>query len=72
MNTLTFTVPNVREPQYRDKCTIIRITPKAYNILEDISARTGLAISYIASEMIVYANQHTEIIPAYKEEENDD
>lgn len=56
MNTLTFTVPNVREPQYRDKRTIIRITPKAYNILEDISARTGLALSYIASEMIVYAN----------------
>lgn len=68
MNTLTFTVPNVREPQYRDKRTIIQITPKAYNILEDISARTGLALSYIASEMIVFANQHTEIVPAGKED----
>lgn len=71
MNTLTFTIPNVREPQYRDKRTIIRITPKAYNILEDISARTGLALSYIASEMIVFANQHTEIIPAGKEDSDE-
>lgn len=61
MNTLTFTVPNVREPQYRNKRTVVRITPEAYNRIEDVSAQTGLSIAFIASQMILFAGEHMEI-----------
>lgn len=70
MNTLTFTVPNVRQPQYRSCRTVTRITPEAYNVLEDYSARTGLSLSFIASQMILFASEHTEIKAAPTEEEN--
>lgn len=70
MNTLTFTVPNVREPQYRDSRTGTRVTPEAYNILESISARTGLTLSFIASQMIIFASENMKIVQAGKEEEN--
>lgn len=61
MNTLTFTVPNVREPQYRNTRTIIRVTPEAYNRIEDVSAQTGLSLAFIASQMILFASEHMEI-----------
>lgn len=61
MNTLTFTIPNVREPQYRNRRTVVRITPEAYNRIEDVSAQTGLSIAFIASQMILFASEHMEI-----------
>lgn len=61
MNTLTFTVPNVREPQYRNTRTVVRITPEAYNRIEDVSAQTGLSIAFVASQMILFASEYMEI-----------
>jgi hypothetical protein len=39
----------------------MRITPEAYNLVEEVSARTGLSNTFIASKMIEYAAEHTEI-----------
>ena len=62
---LVFTAPRTRQPQYRDSRTVLRITPEAYNQVEDISARTGLSLAYIASEMILYASERTEIVSGF-------
>ena len=41
--------------------TIMRLTPEAYNAVEEVSAKTGLSNCYIASQMILYAAGNTEI-----------
>ena len=41
--------------------TIMRLTPEAYNAVEEVSARTGLSNCYIASQMILFAASNTEI-----------
>ena len=41
--------------------TIMRLTPEAYNAVEEVSAKTGLSNCYIASQMILFAASNTEI-----------
>ena len=41
--------------------TIMRLTPEAYNAVEEVSAKTGLSNCYIASQMILFAASHTEV-----------
>ena len=41
--------------------TIMRLTPEAYNAVEEVSAKTGLSNCYIASQMILFAAGHTEV-----------
>lgn len=38
--------------------TIIRVSGEAYNAIAAIEAETGLSISYIASQMILFAAQN--------------
>ena len=55
-------------PKNRGQSTIIRVSAEAYNAIAEIEAETGYAISYIASQMVMYAAKHTEI----KEGNNDE
>ena len=41
--------------------TIMRLTPEAYNAVEEVSAKTGLSNCYIASQMILFTASHTEV-----------
>lgn len=41
--------------------TIIRVSGEAYNAVSSIEAETGLSLSYIASQMILFATQNTEV-----------
>ena len=59
MDKLVFTVSRpVRE---KTDNTIMRLTPAAYNAVEEVSAKTGLSNCYIASQMILFAASHTEV-----------
>ena len=59
MDKLVFTLPRpVRE---KSENTIMRLTPAAYNAVEEVSAKTGLSNCYIASQMILFAAGHTEV-----------
>ena len=59
MDKLVFTLPRpVRE---KSENTIMRLTPAAYNAVEEVSAKTGLSNCYIASQMILFAASHTEV-----------
>ena len=59
MDKLVFTVS--RPAREKTENTIMRLTPAAYNAVEEISARTGLSNCYIASQMILFAASHTEV-----------
>ncbi len=41
---------------------IVRVSEAAYNAVEEISAKTGLSNSFIASKMIEFATEHTEVV----------
>lgn len=59
MDKLVFTLPRpVRE---KSENTIMRLTPAAYNAVEEVSTKTGLSNCYIASQMILFAASHTEV-----------
>jgi hypothetical protein len=45
----------------QDGRPVIRVSPSAYQILADLSDDTGFTISEIASAMIEYASEHTEV-----------
>ena len=57
---LLFTVP--RPPKYKDRSQVVRVTKESYNAVEEISAKTGLSNSFIASKMIEFAAEHTEVV----------
>lgn len=59
MDKLVFTVS--RPAREKTENTIMRLTPAAYNAVEEISAKTGLSNCYIASQMILFAAGHTEV-----------
>lgn len=59
MDKLVFTVS--RPAREKTENTIMRLTPAAYNAVEEISAKTGLSNCYIASQMILFAASHTEV-----------
>lgn len=59
MDKLVFTIS--RPARTKSDNTIMRLTPEAYNAVEEVSARTGLSNCYIASQMILFAAGHTEV-----------
>ena len=59
MDKLVFTVS--RPAREKTENTIMRLTPEAYNAVEEVSAKTGLSNCYIASQMILFAASHTEV-----------
>ena len=59
MDKLVFTVS--RPAREKTENTIMRLTPAAYNAVEEISAKTGLSNCYIAPQMILFAAGHTEV-----------
>ena len=59
MDKLVFKV--TRPARTKTDNTIMRLTPEAYNAVEEVSAKTGLSNCYIASQMILFAAGHTEV-----------
>ena len=41
-----------------DQVTVIRVSRDAYNILVDMANESGLPISKIATQAVMYANDH--------------
>ena len=62
MDKLTFYIPRPAKQLSSTDRPVMRITPEAYNLVEAVSARTGLSNTFIASKMIEYAAKHTEVI----------
>lgn len=67
MEQLVFKAP--RKTVRKRKTPVIRISPEAYSLIEDVSAKTGLSNSYIASKMIEFAAANTAI--EYPEEQEE-
>lgn len=44
-----------------EKRPVVRVSAEAYSILAEWEAKTGLTMSYIASEFIKYADDHSVI-----------
>lgn len=59
MDKLVFKV--TRPAHTKTDNPIMRLTPEAYNAVEEVSAKTGLSNCYIASQMILFAANHTEV-----------
>lgn len=59
MDKLVFNRPKPKESRRTGKGEVIRITDDAYEILSGISAETGKAIGFIASEMIKFSEKYT-------------
>lgn len=56
---IIITKPKTPKPWHQ--CPVVHITPEAYEAIEAVSAETGRAISYIASQFIVQAYKLVEI-----------
>lgn len=57
---LVFKIP--RPVKVKEGKPVIRITAEAYAAVEEISAKTGLSNSFVASRMIEFAAKNTEIV----------
>lgn len=60
MDKLIFQSPVRREVRKRERPTI-RISGEAYDLVEEISAKTGLSNSFVVSEMVKFAAVNTEV-----------
>lgn len=58
MDELVF---KVRRPERKGAANIVRVSSDAMTILEDLQTKTGHAISYLASEMIIFADDHCRV-----------
>ena len=69
MEKLIFTSPARRSPRKRTN-PVIRISEEAYDLVESISAKTGLSNSYVVSEIVKFAAENT--IVKYGGDEDED
>ena len=53
----------LRRPKQTSVCTsgIVRVSAETYDLLVAISSEVGRPISYVATEMIKFAAEHTKI-----------
>lgn len=58
MDELVF---KARRPERKGNANTVRVSSDAMAILEDLQTKTGHDISYLASEMIVFADDHCRI-----------
>ena len=42
----------------KDKVTVVRVSHEAYNLLVDMANESGLPMSKIATQAVLYANEH--------------
>lgn len=68
MGKLIFSIPRPARKLSSAGRPVMRITPEAYNLVESVSARTGLSNTYIASRMIEFAAANAEVV--YEEKED--
>lgn len=62
MDKLIFKIPRPAKKLSPTDRPVMRITPEAYNLVEAVSAQTGLSNTYIASKMIEFAAANTEVV----------
>lgn len=67
MEKLTFNIPRPARQLKQTDRAVVRITPQAYNLVEAISAQTGLSNAFIASRMIEYAASNTEVVLGFED-----
>lgn len=60
MDKLIFKIP--RKPKVKNGSQIIRVSGTCYNVIEEISAKTGLSNAFVASKMIEFAAERTEFL----------
>lgn len=60
MEKLIFQAPTQRVVR-KHKRPVIRISEEAYDLVEEISAKTGLSNSFVVSEMVKFAASNSEI-----------
>lgn len=60
MDKLTFQRPK-KKGSKQGEYPVIRVSGAAYEIISGISAETGKSVSYIASQMIEFAEKYTAI-----------
>lgn len=60
MDELIFHSPTPREIRKRKNPTI-RISEEAFDLVEEISAKTGLSNSFVVSEMVKFAAASTKV-----------
>ena len=68
MDKLTFSIPRQARQLNSTDRPVMRITPQAYNLVEAVSAQTGLSNTFIASKMIEFAAATTEVVLGCEEE----
>lgn len=51
----------IRRPRAAACCGLVRVSPEAAETLRDLSAKTGLSLTEIASELIIQAARVVEI-----------
>lgn len=59
MDKLIFYKPS--PPKSKAGTAIVRVSTEAYNAISAIEAETGKSMSFIASQMVLYAAKNTEI-----------
>ncbi len=69
MEKLIFNSPARRAPRKRENPTI-RISAEAYDLVESISAETGLSNSHVVSEMVKFAAANATI--KYRGDDDED
>lgn len=69
MDKLVF--PVIRRTKKSGQSPVTRITREAYDKCAEISASCGYSISYIASEMIIFASRYVEFKELYAPEDEE-
>ena len=55
-----------------NKSTIVRLSPEAFDLLTDWESATGHSLTYLASEMIKFADSHAVLSDEAESEEEAD
>lgn len=50
-----------RKPSKKSQAQTVKVSAKAYNAISAIEAETGLSMTHIATQMVLYAAQNVDI-----------
>ena len=68
MNQETLKFVRKPRPRLSTSANAIRVSAPAYNAVNEIAYETGRTVSSIASEMLLYAYKHSELIDVERQE----
>ena len=68
-NKIVFVVPVPRKKkENKEKAGVVRLTPHAYGVLNEICAKTGATLMSVASKLIEFGYENSEVRFATEEE----